>query len=120
MFTIDNEGNMSIKKSFKYAIAGSVISLLAFFTWVFLLETVVVDPGEEVVLVDRPYIFKFTGEGVRKEPVKEGRVMIFVTTKAYSVSVVPVSKSIGIDDFSTQDRFLLDFESNIQYRRSEE
>lgn len=114
----------SVSKN-KISILGSIYILLALvvvsvtifgFTWLFLMHTETVEPGEELVIVDRPYIFDSFGEGVRKDPIKEGRVLLFLSSKAYPVSVVPTSVNVPLDDFSTRDLFLLDFESNIQLK----
>lgn len=117
---IEKERERKARK--KFLIWGSLILTAvltlgsAFATWLFFMTTETVDPGEEIVLVDRPYFFDSFGEGVRAEPITEGRVLIFVTTSAYKVSVVPTTITVQLDDFATSDGFLLDFQSSIQFR----
>lgn len=88
--------------------------VIALLTWLFFFKSVVVEPGHEVVLVDQPYFFGH--EGVRPEPVKEGRVYVFSSTKDIPVSVVPQSISVAFNDFTSSDNILLDFESTVQTR----
>lgn len=71
-------------------------------------------PGYEVVLVDRPFFFG--NSGVREETIKEGQQWIFSTTLQYPVRVQPQSLDVKIVDFSTADKYLLDFSSSIQYQ----
>lgn len=73
-----------------------------------------VNPGTEMVLVDKPYFF---GKGgVRKEPLKEGREWFFSSTEGIPVSTVPSSRSVSFNDFTSKDNILLDFESTVQTR----
>lgn len=97
-----------------FSAVGAVLVLGALFiTWLFM-HTETVEPGHELVLNDKPY---FVGhEGVRAEPLKEGRILLFKTTTAQAVRMTPQSHPIKIDDFSSRDNILLDFETTIQYR----
>lgn len=88
------------------------IAVVVLFVWFVFFKSVVVEPGHEVVLVDQPYLFGH--EGVRSEPVKEGRVYVFSSTKDIPVSVVPESISVAFNDFTSSDNILLDFESTVQ------
>jgi regulator of protease activity HflC (stomatin/prohibitin superfamily) len=98
-------------------IIGSLATLglvIFFFTWLVFMHTEVVEPGTELVINDKPYFFGH--DGIRKEPVTEGRVLLFNTSSAVAINVIPLSHSIKIDDFSSKDNILLDFETTIQYR----
>lgn len=80
----------------------------------FAFHTISANPGEEIVLVDKPYMF---GEGgVRAEPLKEGRGWFFASTEGIPVSIVPNSTSVSFNDFTSKDNILLDFESTVQTR----
>lgn len=77
-------------------------------------HTISANPGEEIVLVDKPYIW---GEGgVRAEALKEGRGWYFSSTDGIPVSIVPNSTSVSFNDFTSKDNILLDFESTVQTR----
>lgn len=95
------------------AIVG-LLSIFLFVMWSMFTHSVTVEPGFEVVLVDKPYIFGH--EGVRKETLKEGRKLVFDSTSNHEVRMTPQSISVKVDDFSSADNILLDFESTIQYR----
>lgn len=96
------------------ALGSCLIGIVVFclLVWFFCFKSVTVEPGHEVVLVDQPYFFGH--EGVRKEPVKEGRVYVFSSTKDVSVNIVPESISVAFNDFTSSDNILLDFESTVQ------
>lgn len=109
----------------RFAVSGFIIAMVlaavtvlvvafSFISWLFFMESVTVQPGEEAVLVDRPYFFG--QEGVRKEVLREGRELIWVTTDAIKVNKLPESKPVPLDDFSSSDNILLDFETSIQLR----
>lgn len=82
--------------------------------WAFFMHTEVVEPGFELVVVDKPYFFGH--EGVRPETIKEGRKLLFKTSTTIEVPVTPQSLTVAFNDFSSRDSILLDFESTIQYR----
>lgn len=82
--------------------------------WAFFMYTVTVEPGHEVVLTDKPYFFGH--EGLRSEPLKEGRKLLFKTTTAQVVRMTPQVVPVPFDDLTTSDRFLLDFDAVIRYR----
>lgn len=82
--------------------------------WLFFLHTEVVEPGHELVINDKPY---FVGhDGVRDEPVREGRIMLWRTSSVDEVRMTPQSIPVRVDDFSSRDSILLDFETTIQWR----
>lgn len=83
-------------------------------TWLCFMKTEAVEPGQELVFVDKPYFFGH--EGVRDAPLKAGRELMFLTTSVYPVTVVPQSIQVNFDDLSSSDNILLDFGSTIQYR----
>lgn len=93
----------------------SIIALVvAFFTWAFFMHSETVEAGHNLVVNDKPYFFGH--QGVRSEPIKEGRVLLFNTSTAVPVRMTPQHVSVRFDDLTTQDIFLLDFESTIQYQ----
>ena len=94
--------------------AGGLVVLIAFITWVFYTHYVSVEPGQHAVLVDKPRYFG--NGGVRPEPLKEGRVLVWDSTDHVLVRMQPQSFSIKFDDLMTSDNTPLDFESSIQYR----
>lgn len=100
------------------AIIASVLSVVAlgivFLTWALFMHTEVVEPGHELVVNDKPYFFGH--DGVRPEPIREGRILLFNTSSAEMVRMTPQSTSIGIDDFSSKNNILLDFETTVQWR----
>lgn len=100
-----------------FKVIGSlVLAVIAFFlvAWLLFMHSVTVQPGEHVVLVDRPYLVGH--EGIRKEALTEGRAILWNTTVDYPVTVVPESINVSFDDFTSSDNIMLDFESTIQYR----
>ena len=95
-------------------IALGVLSLVLIVTWAFFTHAVIVEPGNHAVLIDKP---QFVGsEGVRPEPLKEGRKLVWDTTTHVLVRMQPQTFSIKFDDLMTSDNTPLDFESSIQYR----
>jgi len=76
-------------------------------------HTETVDPGHELVLVDRPYFFGH--EGVRDKTVKEGRVFLWSSTQAIDAMVAPQSREVAFDDIASKDNILLDFSTTVQY-----
>jgi regulator of protease activity HflC (stomatin/prohibitin superfamily) len=75
-------------------------------------HSVSVDPGEEAVLVDKPY---FAGHGgVRPEPMLPGRTITWLSTSAIVVSMVPQTAHVSFDDYSSKDNILLDFDTAVQ------
>jgi len=102
-----------------FAAAGlGIVSLVLFgITWLFFMHTEVVNPGTELVIVDKPYFFGHSG--VRPETAKEGRILMFVTSSVIPVRMTPSSVGVAVDDFSSADNILLDFESTIQFRISD-
>lgn len=97
------------------AVAGAaIVAVGGFITWAFFMETITVEPGQERVIVDKPYFFG--SEGVRPEPLREGRALVFKTSGSYPVNMTPQSANVSFDDFSSRDNILLDFETTIQFR----
>jgi regulator of protease activity HflC (stomatin/prohibitin superfamily) len=93
------------------AVLGAVATFLV---WLLLMTTLTVEPGHEQVIVDKPYFFGH--EGVRTEPLKDGRITVWRTTTSYDVNMTPQSTHVVFDDFSSHDNILLDFETTIQFR----
>lgn len=80
------------------------------------MHTESVEPGHQGVIVDKPYFFDIFGHGVRKEPLVDGRVLLWRTSSMYTVRMTPQSFPVKVDDYSSADNILLDFESTIQFR----
>jgi regulator of protease activity HflC (stomatin/prohibitin superfamily) len=99
-------------------IVGGVVAFLTvlgfFLTWLLFMHTEVAEPGQELVIVDKPYFFGH--EGVRAETVKEGRVLLFRTSTVVPVRMTPSAVVVRFDDLSSADNILLDFESTIQFQ----
>lgn len=96
--------------------AGVAVAAMSclFLVWLFFMHTEVVEPGTELVINDKPYFFGH--EGVRPEPIREGRKLLFITSSATQVVKTPLSEQIAFDDYSSRDNILLDFHTTIQYR----
>jgi regulator of protease activity HflC (stomatin/prohibitin superfamily) len=102
-------------QSFVAIIVLGIISLIGMFiSWFAFMYTETVEPGHHGVIVDKPYFFG--SSGVRPEPLREGRILLWRTSTMYTVRVTPTSENVKVDDFSSSDNILLDFESTIQYR----
>lgn len=101
-------------------IAGTVAGLAAAslvvfgICWFAFMHTQTVEPGHHGVIVDKPYFWG--NEGVRKEPLIEGRKLLWRTSSMQSVRMTPQSIPVKVDDYSSSDNILLDFESTIQFR----
>lgn len=105
------------KSTVIWVAAGAAVLLsiiTGFFTWVFFMHTITVEPGHHAVIIDKPYFFGH--EGVRDTPLTEGRTLVFKTTTAEIVRVTPLSHEVPVDDFSSRDNILLDFSTTIQFR----
>lgn len=98
------------------AIVGLITaSAIAFgIVWAAFMHTETVEPGHHGVIVDKPYFWGH--EGVRKEPLVEGRILLWRTSSMRSVLMTPQSIPVKVDDYSSSDNILLDFESTIQFR----
>ena len=83
-------------------------------TWLFFMHTETVEPGHHLVINDKPYFFGH--EGVRPQPLTEGRILLFRTSSTESVRMTPQSTPIKVDDFSSKDNILLDFETTVQWK----
>lgn len=102
-------------QSFVAVIVLGIIALIGMFiSWFAFMYTETVEPGHHGVIVDKPYFFG--SSGVRPEPLREGRILLWRTSTMYTVRVTPTSENVKVDDFSSSDNILLDFESTIQYR----
>lgn len=113
-----NNRSESLSTSKVLGILGGVLALLAIlvgiFVWAFFMHTEVVEPGHQLVVNDKPYFFGH--EGVRPEPITEGRILLFNTSTAEIVRMTPQSTTIVIDDFSSKNNILLDFGTTVQWR----
>ena len=95
-------------------IAAGLAIVIGIFVWAFFMHTEVVEPGHQLVINDKPY---FAGhDGVRPEPITEGRILLFNTSSAEVVRMTPQSTTIVIDDFSSKNNILLDFGTTVQWR----
>lgn len=89
----------------------ALLALWLAFPW----KTVVVEPGYLGVYNDKPYIFG--KNGVRRgEVMQPGREWVWKSTEIISVISVPYKQEQRIDDFSTKDNYLVDFDSSISLR----
>lgn len=98
-------------------LVGTLIGLfLAGFlvTWALFMKTETVEPGHELVIIDKPYFFG--SSGVRDEVLKDGRILLFVTSAVEPIRKTPQSYNVKFDDLSSADNILLDFESTIQFQ----
>lgn len=74
-------------------------------------KRVITEPGTETVVMDTPFLFG--SKGIRDYTLKEGAEWVWRTTQTYVVNVKPYVIPVRIDDFSSSDNILLDFESAI-------
>jgi len=74
-----------------------------------------VDEGEEAVLIDKPWFTPGPG-GARNETVKPGLELTYFSTQVRKFRTTPQVVKVQIQDFSSSDNILLDFETVIQYR----
>jgi regulator of protease activity HflC (stomatin/prohibitin superfamily) len=101
-------------------IVGTIVGLTAAaavvfgVTWAAFMHTETVEPGHHGVIVDKPYFWG--NEGVRKDPLTEGRLLMWRTSDMRPVRMTPQSIPVKVDDYSSSDNILLDFESTIQFR----
>lgn len=95
---------------------GTIVAIVLglFLTWLLFMRTETVEPGHELVIVDKPYFFG--GSGVRDETLKNGRILLFRTSDVIPIRMTPQSAHVKFDDLSSQDNILLDFESTIQFQ----
>ena len=104
----------------KQAIAGITVGGIAASAaifgpvWLLFMHTETVEPGHHGVIIDKPYFWG--NEGVRKDPLIEGRKLLWRTSALKAVRMTPQSIPVKVDDYSSSDNILLDFESTIQYR----
>lgn len=91
--------------------AFAVLGLLFF--WLFM-DSITVEAGHEVVVFDRPFFFGH--EGVRKEPLVKGRLVVFPTTYGVAVDMTPKTYPIKFNDLPTSDNSFLDFNTTIQVK----
>lgn len=108
---MSQNSSTAVVASLVVTIAG-LLGLL--FIWAVFMHTVTVEPGHHAVLVDKPYFFGH--QGARREPLTEGRILLFNTTTANTVRMIPQAVQVKFDDLSSADNILLDFESTIQYQ----
>lgn len=104
-------------KILAYGIGAGVLvafAFIAFMTWLLFMFTAVASPGHELVVIDNPYL-PFGHVGVRAETVKEGRILLWRTSRVEEISTQNQALNIPLDDFSDINSVLLDFETTIQY-----
>lgn len=70
------------------------------------------DAGQEAVLVHKPYFFG--KDGVDKNPVGTGSKWVWWSTDAIEVSMVPQKYDEKLEDVTSNDNTLLDFNTQIQ------
>jgi regulator of protease activity HflC (stomatin/prohibitin superfamily) len=70
------------------------------------------DPGQEAVLVRKPWLFGHGG--VEATPVKTGRSWVAVTTQVWYVTTVPMLFTEHFDDLMSLDGVPLDFDASLR------
>jgi regulator of protease activity HflC (stomatin/prohibitin superfamily) len=105
---------MKITKPIVISASALVLLLAMFITWALFMHTETVEAGEEGVITDKPYFFG--RDGVREQPLKDGRVLLFKTSSMSKVRMTPQAVDVNFDDLSSADNILLDFSSSIQYQ----
>jgi regulator of protease activity HflC (stomatin/prohibitin superfamily) len=75
-------------------------------------DSVAPSPGEEIVLVKKPYIFG--RGGIEPQPVRAGRVFIAPSTDEIAVNVYPTTIKEAFTDLMSSDQQPLDFDTAIQ------
>jgi len=75
-------------------------------------HAVAIDPGEEAVLTDRPYLIGHGG--VRPEPVGTGLVWVWWTTNATLVDIKPVQYNEDFSDMMSKDNVPVHFNVYIK------
>ena len=70
------------------------------------------DAGEEAVLIHKPYLFGHGG--VDEKPVETGRKYVWFSTDYVRVSMLPQKFDEKLDDATSNDNTLLDFNTQIQ------
>ena len=97
-----------MKKNWFYSVL-SVLFVTLMFTSCF---RVTPDAGQEAVLVHKPYFFG--KDGVDKNPVGTGSKWVWWSTDAIEVSMVPQKYDEKLEDVTSNDNTLLDFNTQIQ------
>ena len=70
------------------------------------------DPGQEAVLVRKPWVFGHGG--VEATPVKTGRSWVALTTQVWYVNTVPMLFTEHFDDLMSLDGVPLDFDASLR------
>lgn len=95
-------------------VAAAILLVIAAGCFMFFVRSITVEAGHEVVIFDRPYFFGH--EGVRPQPLTQGRLLAWPTTYGVSVDVTPKTYAIKFDDLPTSDNSYLDFNTTIQVK----
>jgi len=103
-----------MKAIISVAILAFVALIISIMVWALFMHTETVEPGHNLVVVDKPYMWGH--EGVQPKPITEGRVLLWRSSSVYDVVMTPQAEHVKFDDFSSGDNILLDFESTIQYQ----
>lgn len=97
-----------MKKNWFYSVL-SVLFVTLMFTSCY---RVTPDAGQEAVLVHKPYFFG--KDGVDETPVGTGSKWVWWSTDAIGVSMVPQKYDEKLEDVTSNDNTLLDFNTQIQ------
>ena len=97
-----------MKKNWFYSVL-SVLFVTLMFTSCY---RVTPDAGQEAVLVHKPYFFG--KDGVDENPVGTGSKWVWWSTDAIGVSMVPQKYDEKLEDVTSNDNTLLDFNTQIQ------
>lgn len=76
--------------------------------------SVIVEPGQEAVLIEKPLIFG--SGGVDPTPVRTGREFAALTTTYIPVDMQPQVKDMKLDDIMSSDGIPLDFHAMIRFQ----
>jgi regulator of protease activity HflC (stomatin/prohibitin superfamily) len=72
------------------------------------------DPGQEAVLVRKPWVFGHGG--VDPTPVRTGRTLTAVSTQVWYVPTVPIQFTEHFDDLMSSDGVPLDFDASLRFQ----
>lgn len=109
------EDEFNFSKLKKWGITLGVALLALFILYVVAPWTrVITEPGYETVVIDTPFFYG--DKGTRETTLKEGAEWVWSTTTRIPVNVKPYVVPVSIDDFSSMDNILLDFEASVTVR----
>lgn len=122
LYSERTQNKMSQDETRFFRIIGKIVAALALmiiaymaFPW----KRIYVEPGFVGVYMDKPYFFG--KKGVRLDEVMQpGSDWAWKTTELIPVISVPYKQDSRIDDFATKDNYLVDFDSVVSLRISDQ